>query len=745
MMNPHENRIWKPGPAIIADGPRLEPSHAQPASSFIQIVSRRKGTIALFSLVCGVVAFAVTVPQTRLYRSHVSLEFAGLNDNLLNTREIDPLATGDNSSQAFINTEARILESKPLLERVIKAVRSHQKPPDEGSGKDSSRRKALNELTPALLLSRLQVRPVEITRLIDIYVEWTDPDTAADLANTLAGEYMSLSTEARVSSTLRTSGWLTQQLDDARHKLEKAESVLQEYARRSNLIFAGDDGSISQARLREIQDEYSRAQADRVSKQAAFESLIAQKPDEVTASLRDSALQDYQLKLSELDRQLADLLTTYQPSYPKVQRLKSQIEQVKKDYDRQHEGVLSRLRNEYQAAVKREDMLSRSYQSQQGVVTKEAGATVDYNILKREADTNRAVYEGMLQKVKSYAIASAMQPSNVRVVDPAEAPSYPYKPKAALITVFGVLGGVFMGLVWVGVRDKGDINVEYPGQTQTVLRAHELGVVPSARLDPYIGGKRSRQLLGSPEKTSAGNVADDGLNYRFETAMWFCKSSLVAESIRSIRTSLLSRHGNEGCDVFLVTSLTPGQGKTSLVSNLGIAYAELGMRVLIMDADVRSPRLHRVFGKRNDSGLTTLLEHPEQRDHAYLAQSTDVPCLSLLSSGPYKPGVSSSSLFHSEPMAKLLQNLRHQYDVILIDTPPLTLADARILGPLANGVVIVLRAGAVRLDSVLAAEQRLTQDGSHVLGTVLNDWDPRSNGYGVYPDRYHESSSYQTA
>jgi capsular exopolysaccharide synthesis family protein len=297
------------------------------------------------------------------------------------------------------------------------------------------------------------------------------------------------------------------------------------------------------------------------------------------------------------------------------------------------------------------------------------------------------------------------------------------------------------------VRDKGEINIEYPGQTQAVLQANELGVVPSARLDPYIGKKRLAEVrsLGAPEGTSPPTT----LHKRFETAMWFCKSSLVAESIRSIRTSMLSAQGNsEGSRITLFTSLAPGHGKTSIVSNLGIAYSELGMRVLVIDADLRSPGLHRVFGLNNERGLTTVLQDArpvsQQVQHVPV-QATDVPFLSLLSSGPYVAGSPSSSLFHSDKMVRLLDHLRGQYDAILIDTPPLTLSDARILGPMSDGVVIVLRAGAVRLDSVLAAEQRLANDGSQVLGTVLNDWDPRSNGYGVYPERYHKSAYFKTA
>lgn len=730
------NRLGPPAPPPIG----IEETAPAQATSYVEIVMRRKWTIALFALVCGLLAFALTMPRTRYYRAHVSLEFAGLNDNVLNARDIDPGASIDTASQAYINTQGRVLESTPLLQRVVAKVKKTAR-----AGDSERKQKALSRLTAYSLAANLTVRPGEVSKLIDIYVDASDPEVSADLANTLAQEYMSLNLEARVNSTQRTSGWLNDQLDEARKKLEKAESALQAYARNSNLVFTSQDGSVADARLREIQDEYSKAQADRVSKQAIYEGLLAENPDAVTASLRDPALQEYQMKLSELNRTLADLSTTYQPGYSKIQRVRSQIDELKNDYAKQHQSALDRVRNDFQTASRRESMLAKAYQSQQGVVTKEASTTVDYNILKREAETNRAIYEAMMQKVRSYGIVSALQPSNIRVVDPAEAPSYPYKPNVALMTMFGLMGGTFLGLVWVGVRDKGDVNVEYPGQTNTVLQANELGVVPSARLDPYLTAKRTRQLPAASAELEEASA----LHKRVETAMWFCKSSLVAESVRSIRTSMLSRQNRgHAPQAVVVTSLNPGHGKTSMVSNLGIAYAELGKRVLIIDADVRSPGLHRVFGLTNDSGLTTILKDSrpvDDYDVDALVQATDVPFLSLLSSGPFGAGTSSSSLFHSEKMMSLLRRLRHSYDAILIDTPPLTLADARILGPLSDGVVLVLRAGEVRMDSVLAAEERLEQDGSRIIGTILNDWDPRSNGYGVYPERYHESTYFQTA
>jgi succinoglycan biosynthesis transport protein ExoP len=709
-------------------------------NSFLEAVLRHKLALALAAIAGGLLAYAATIPQTRLYRAHVSLEFTGVNDNVMNTRDVDPSATGDNSSSAFINTQARVLESEPLLQRVVARVK--KEPIDSQAGNNTRKQQAISQLTPISLSHALQVRPVDGTKLVDIYIESTDPDVSAALANALADEYMTQSVENRWDSTQRTSGWLSKQLGEVKSRLEASEAALQAYARHSNLVFtSAEGGSVSEAGLRQIQDEYSRAQADRVAKQSVYEGVLAENPEDVTASLRDGALVDYQMKLSDLNRQLADLSSVYSPGYQKIQRLKSQIDELKADYNKQHESALARLKNDYETAKRRESMLSDAFNAQQGVVTQDAAKTVDYNILKRDTDTNRSIYEAMLQKVKSYGIASAMQPGNVRVVDPADKPLFPFRPNVPMMTMFGAMGSFMLALVWIGIRDKGKVNIEYPGQMKQVMHTPELGVIPAARLDPFISGRQGRLRL-SDGKSDGLTV----LRKSVETATWHHKSSLVAESVRSIRTSLLYGQNATDLQIVVVTSLSPAHGKTSVVSNLAIAMAELGKRVLMIDADLRSPSLHKTFGLARDPGLTTLLsdDQPlEALDMNATIQSTAVPNLWLMSSGIYAD-TSASALFHSGRMLQLLTLLRGEFNTILIDTPPLTLSDARILGPLSDGVILVLRAGEVKIESVLAAEERLVEDGSRVIGTVLNNWDPKSNGYGSYPDRYHDARYHQS-
>lgn len=733
---------------VPADRVVYESDLTTPHVSFVDSVLKHKWAVIAATILGGLLAFALTLPQTRIYRAHTSLEFEGLNNNVLNTRDVDPAATGDNSSQSYINTQARILESTPLLEQVVARIKKSPKPKDV----DNSQRwdDAVKQLNVASLSQGLDIRPTDNTKLIDMYVQSPDPALAAQIANTIADEFQKEAVDARWNSSKQTSGWLNKQMEEVRAKLESSEAALQTYARRANLVFDSnaDQGTVSAERLRQVQDEFSKAQADRMAKQSVYEGLVAEKPDDETAALRDPALQEYQMKLSELNRQLADLSTVYKPGYEKVQRLRSQIDELKKDYDRQHNAAIARVRNDYQTAQRREQMLNHAYMAQQGLVTQDAAKTVEYNILKREVETNRGIYEAMMQRVKSFGIASALQPSNIRIVDPAETPLFPTKPNVPMTMLFGMLGTFSLALVWVGVRQSSEIKVEYPGQTKQALHIPELGVIPAARLDPYLNGalNNRRRLAGSDSNSSSGReIADPRVSV--ETASWHHKSSLLAESVRSIRTSMLYGNSMNAPQVLVVTSLTPAHGKTSFVSNMGIAMAEVGRRTLMIDGDLRRPGLHGAFSLKNDDGLTSLLlsGHATEQEIAKLIQTTAVPNLSLLSAGPYSANVSSSRLFHSKAMAELVNRLKPLYDSILIDTPPLTLSDARILGPLADGVILVLRAGEVKMESVLAAEERLAEDGSRVVGTVLNNWNPKSNGYGSYPNRYYESSYVQSA
>jgi receptor protein-tyrosine kinase len=346
----------------------------------------------------------------------------------------------------------------------------------------------------------------------------------------------------------------------------------------------------------------------------------------------------------------------------------------------------------------------------------------------------------MLQRVKEASLATAMRDSNVLVVDRAKPPLIPYRPSLPMNSAIGLFSGVLLGFGFLLLRERIDRRISAPGDAQVYLDLPELGVIPldeaavswqiPNRLHPH--GSASSLPPESALRSSLGDCP--------ELATWKRKPSLVAECARTTLTSiLLPSQNGEGPQIIVLTSASPGDGKTTVACNLSIAMAEIGRKVLLIDGDLRRPRLHKVFGVANTWGLSDVLwaDAPlETVPLSHLVRETEVSGLSLLPGGSC--GVTPSNLFYSPRMSRLLKRLRTEFDMVMVDAPPMIhLADARVLGRLADGVILVVRAGQTTTDSALFASQRFAEDGTRVLGTVLNSWDPKTSrgyGYGSYRD-----------
>jgi len=688
---------------------------------YLQILRRSKWTIVLCAIVGSLVGAAAVWRQPFIYQAHTELEVQGINENLLNTREMDPAAKVDNFSQNYINTQARILQSYPLFDRVARRL----------NGAAASGGARWNPpLTAREVANDIRVRTRETDRIVDIYVESFDPRRAAAVANGLTEEFIAQDLESRWDASTRTSGWLNSELDSLRDKLNHSEQELQDYTQGSNIIADNDQGSVAENSLRNVQEELARAEADRITKEA---SLATTKPSEQQGSgiYSDVTLQQYQIQLTGLHKELAQLESIYAPDYYKIPPLKAQIVELEKAVEQRRRDVMLLRENEYQAALRREAMLRTQYNAQFKETTAQSAKMVRYTALQKEVDLNRAIYGEMLQKVKGYNVAKAMQASNIRIVDPAQVPTIPVRPNKPLIAILSGLAFAFCGVCWTFARAVGNRSIKEPGEAQQYLRSPELGVIPSAgaHIQPYASSRASTEsrrltVIKGPAKR------------RLETATWYHSPSLMAESFRSTSASLLlSGSGEKRPRVILVTSVNPSEGKTTVATNLAIALAGSAGSVLLIDADRHRARLHTILERSNDRGLSELLQADADSQGPALRDcivDTPIPNLYLLPNG--KTLLQNPDLLYSERMARLIDELRRQFDTVVIDTPPLLhLSDARIIGRLSDGMVLVLRAGRVRRDSAIAVEQRLQEDGIKVLGTVLNDWDPRKNGYGVYP------------
>ena len=727
---------------------------------YYRILCRRKGTLILITVLGGLTALLLTLPQTPIYQASTLLEIQGINDNFLDMKDVDPTSTGNYSGESYIRTQIQILRSKSLLDRVAGRLRLAEGPPTDYSkgwlapwrravGLPASQQLPRNIRLRNSAQANLRVRTSFQDRVIEVFYDSPDPNLAALFVNTLAEEFAQQSLESRWEISQRTSEWLTRQLDDLKIKLEKSEDELQRYASASGLIFAAEKESLAEEKLRQLQQALSEAQVSRVQTQSQYEIGISSLPDSLPDVLDQAPLRKYQIKMAGLRQERAELSTLFKPTYYRVKRVQARIDELTVTLEAEQRNVIDRIRNEHESAKRREKLLAIAYANQADLVSDQAAKAIHYKILKREVDSRRQLYESMLRKMNEAGIASAMSATTIRVIDPAEPPPKPYKPDLQTNSLFGLLAGFLVGALFVTVRERADSTLRAPGETPSWLRVPELGLVPAQRADPAerraAKGFRVKLKLGRRRSPAMENSRlsgpPDRSGNRLELITWQRQHSLLAESFQAIATSLLlTNQDGDPARVVVVTSASPMEGKTTMVTNLGVALAGRGRRVLLVDADMRQPRLHEIFQVENHWGLSVVLHHGEEiseLDCDRFACRTAIPGLDLLPSGPRSSNV--PCLLSSPRASELFGRLRVCYDAVLVDTPPvLQISDARLLGRLADGVILVVRAGKTLREAVRSAQERFDQDGTAVLGTVINDWHPRATDSRYYSTHYRE-------
>jgi succinoglycan biosynthesis transport protein ExoP len=588
-----------------------------------RLLRRRQGTLILAVCLGLLAAVLVTLPQTPVYQAKTSIELLNLNENFMNMKDVQQ--AGDEVGYNLITdiqTQIKIIQSDMLLDRVLSEIKGASPDPPVDS-KMTVWPKLLNLSMLALpnsddnrlkkLKKELTVRSVGQTRIIEVMAGSTNPKIAAEFANRLVQDYIDENVQSHWEMTQKTGDFLTKQIDDMRAKLERSEDLMQAYARQNDLVFTDEKTNVSDVQLKDLQDELIKAQANRVEKQSRWEMASTAAPETLPDVLNDSTLRQYQEKLADLRRETADLEESFTPDYPKVKRLSAQIDAVEHSLELQRDDILKQIKNEYNSAMRREILVQANYRKQSSVVSDQSQRAIQYNILKREVDTNRQLYESMLQHVKEASVAGALRASNIRVIDPAKVPKFPYKPELWLNALLGLLGGTFFGVAYIVMTEKADRMLQEPSDISFYLGVPELGVIPAessfkpSSMNFLPTGKRHRKTNGAaPQELNLTS----GLPQCMELVTWQAKEGLMAESFRAALTSILftGQNGNRP-KILAVTSPNAGDGKTTVTMNLAIALAETGQRVLLIDADMRKPRIHTLFGLDNREGFTSLLQN----------------------------------------------------------------------------------------------------------------------------------------
>jgi succinoglycan biosynthesis transport protein ExoP len=710
--------------------------HPEASVNYSALLRRHRKPVAM--IIGGTILLAIlyTLVAPKTYKSEAILEVMGINQDFMNSKDVDPTATQVTGDE-FIETQTKLLQSPPVVQRTAELMAPSVPGAIAAAPGLIGKIKGLFGVAPAtttaegeaIVLDMLDGAKVKVdgaSDLITLTLTGPTPKLTADAANTLTEQFIEHAQDVRLNSAGNTNKFLASELDGARKKLQASEDDLQNYARQTGIVIPSDSQeSVAADKLRQIQTDLQKAEADEADTKAQVETSHSSPAEALPQVLDDPTLRDDRARLADLKRQLADLSVTLTPANYKIQQLNAQIAYLEQQAAHQRANIIKRLGVQNSETTRRKQLLGAAYQQQLGVVSDQSAKEVRYNILKKEVDANRDIYQSMLQRVKEAGIVAALKSSDVRVVSPAQAAKGPYMPNLMLNLALGLLLGLVFSTCYILLSERNDASLRSPGQSVKHLNVPELAVIPSARIGnseriPLTLRNLNAAAIAGESKT--GLLADKSAIVDKEMVQWCQDETMMADAYRSAITSiLLTRINGVSPRVILITSPRPKAGKTTTVANLGISLAEIGRRVLLIDGDLRRPRLGKLFGLQFATGLSDALldEGAGKVTLDSVVRPSSVPGLYVLPGGSEPANI--SKLLHSTFLDSLVEQARSEYDFVLIDSPPMMgMADARLLSRNVDGVILISRAGETSPEQLGEAKERLADDGTPVIGTILN-------------------------
>ena len=734
--------------------------------AYWRILRNRRWTVLSALAVIFTLVTIYTVREKPVYQANSMLEIEQENPNVVTLKEIFQLSS---VSQDYLNTQYKILKSDSLARQVIGKLglaqnKEFNPPPgnwpwDSGKKTANAGGKLPTDAAHEQIVLRnfkndLSVNPVLRSRLVTVSFDSHDPKLAANVVNALVAAYVQQNLQAHWQASQQASVWLSKQLDALKIKLENSEDNLQQYAQANGLLFLesaqGQNENIVNQRLRQLQDELTKAQADLYQKESLYHLVQAGDYAALPGVFDNRTMQQLTVELAGLEQQQAQLAPNFRSSYPKMKEIQSQIDRIQGFLKKQEQQAARNIEDEYIAAQRRVALVQDAFEKQQNQANAVAEKSVQYNILKREVDSNKQLYEGLLQRMKEAGISAGLKASNIRVVDAAVPPVKPVKPRILLNLAVGLFVGLVCGVSLAFLQEHMDDTLKTPDDIENFLRAPALAMIPSSRVaNPRANGRHKqktdpRPLLeasgfsvpeslktispsGNGNGNGSGNAHANGNGngwLRVDSAPF--AYSPLAEAFRNLRTSVLLSTASRPPQSLVFVSAEPSEGKTTICSNLAISLAQLGKRVLVVDADMRRPTIHEFFHLSKSAGLVNYLTGAP--DWRALVQPSGIERLDCLVCGPVPPN--PSELIFSTRMRTLVAEASAEYDLALIDAPPLlNVADGRILATMVEGVVMVVKGGATPREMVRRAEIYVSEVGGHLIGVVLNDVDLRRDGY----------------
>ena len=727
----------------------LEPQEAPNFRAYARILQKRLPAVLIVFFILFSVVLIATLKQKRVYRAQTLLEIQKENPDIPTIQELYEL---DSVSDAYLRSQYTILGSESLARRVIDqlgldSLREFNSPkwwswpekknapaPQVFATGPSRADREIYQRVLERFQDQLSVNPINRSRLVAVQFDSQDPELSARVANSLSENYVEQNLDARWAATQKAADWLSQQLVGVKAKLEKSEEQLQNYARNNELVFLETDKgpslNVENEQIQQLQEELTKAEAQRFEREALYRVVEAADYESLAGISQNKVIQDLTERLAELKREYARLSTTFNEDYPRVKEIQSQADEIAAAIQDQRKSAANQITNDYQAAVRREGLVRQALRAEQKNMDQAAGRAVQYNILKREVDTNKQLYEGLLQRLKEASVSASLKASNIRVVDAAEPPTKPVKPKILLNLGVAAIFGLGLGICAAFFQERLDDTVKGTGDVERLLGLATVGLIPVV---PQLNGNHNG-MHRSLETTKALSHNGNG-NGRRSAAAWHRidgdepRYTSLVEAFRSLRTSILLSTADRPPSTLLVTSTQPGEGKTTIATNLAIALAQVGQRVLLVDADLRSPSLHRLFGTQENLGLVSCLSG--HQDWHAVVRPSGLPGLDLLFCGPIPPN--PSELLSSRSMGALIRSAREKYEFVILDSAPmLALADSRILATQVTGVLLVVKNATIPREQVMQTLSGIRSVGANVVGVALNNVDFQTVGYYNY-------------
>ncbi|MFK8252356.1 GumC family protein [Ancylobacter terrae] len=695
-----------------------------------RILVRRRRLIAAVVGLALVLGLVVTLIMPSIYRATITLQLARESAKIVNVENVQSDNDGA-TNREFLETQYALLKSRSLAEKVVQALNLDTD--EEFSGKPQKvgffswigglifgvpeeEPLSANEITERRIQAaeRLQgmmaVTPQRNSQLVDVHVNSASPELASKIANALGESFIAANLERRYDASSYARNFLEDRLAELKLKLEETEKELVNYAQSASIVNTDDNKTLLGSNLESLNDAISKVQTERIKNEELWKQAQGTGGFGLPQILENDTIRDLRTQYARLSAEYQQKLKQFKPAFPQMMQLKAQLDELELQMTAQADLVRSVIQARYEATMQQENMLKERLEALKTDVLAMRDRSIRYNILKREVDTNKTLYEGLLQRYKEIGIAGGIGASNISIIDRAEVPKVRYSPRLKLNLAIAAFLGLMAGVAAAFGLEMFDDTLKSPDQAEEKIGIPVVGVIPLAP--------------GNPDLMS---VLDD-------------PRSNVSEAYRSLRTALQFSASSGTPKSLLVTSSQPGEGKSTTAVALARNFSQLGFRVLLIDADLRRPSLHKYFDVENAVGISDYLEGSAQLVgilHTPRQNLTFIPCGSV----PQEP----TELLAGSKMKNLLTYGSKHFDMLILDGPPiLELADAPLLASMTEGTLMVVSANHVRHAVVRTRLKRLQQARGRLAGLVLTKFDMReANSYYYYTGYY--SSAYEYA